>query len=291
MRHVFLSIRNIAVIARKAYVRHSNLSQHVSGDCLAIARNNGFSLIELVVVLVIIGLIVGGITSGQNLIRSAQLQSVITDIKKYESSSASFQERYFQLPGDMNNATDFWGAAHTTASTCLTTASTGEETCNGDANGIISTSTGSNEYFRAWQHLANAGLLEGSFPGVQGSEGAAHAVPGTNVPESRISGAGYSFFNVGSRSSDSTYYDGEYGNAIFFGKDANSNAATTGEAITTEEAWNADKKTDDGRPGYGSVRTFKTNHSANCATGDTATAEYKLTQSSNSCALIFITGF
>jgi prepilin-type N-terminal cleavage/methylation domain-containing protein len=40
-----------------------------------------FSLIEFVVVLVIIGLIVGGITSGQNLIRSAQLQTIITDKK------------------------------------------------------------------------------------------------------------------------------------------------------------------------------------------------------------------
>jgi prepilin-type N-terminal cleavage/methylation domain-containing protein len=98
---------------------------------------NAFSLIELVVVLVIIGLIVDGITSGQNLIRSAQLQSVITDVKKYEAAVAAFQERYFQLPGDMSNATDFWGAAHTTASTCYTTASTGEETCNGDGNGSI----------------------------------------------------------------------------------------------------------------------------------------------------------
>jgi prepilin-type N-terminal cleavage/methylation domain-containing protein len=43
-----------------------------------------FSLIELVVVLVIIGLIVGDITSGQNLIRSAQLQSVVTDYKRYK---------------------------------------------------------------------------------------------------------------------------------------------------------------------------------------------------------------
>jgi prepilin-type N-terminal cleavage/methylation domain-containing protein len=99
--------------------------------------NKAFSLIELVVVLVIIGLIVGGITSGQNLIRSAQLQSVVTDKKKYESAIAAFQERYFQLPGDMNNATDFWGAAHTTEATCVTTVSTGEETCNGDGNGKI----------------------------------------------------------------------------------------------------------------------------------------------------------
>jgi hypothetical protein len=106
------------------------------------------------------------------LIRSAQLQSIITDVKKFESSTAAFRERYFQLPGDMSNATDFWGTAHTTEATCKTTASTGTETCNGDGDGRLESNlTGTDENFRFWQHLANAGLIEGSYTGAQGSAG------------------------------------------------------------------------------------------------------------------------
>jgi prepilin-type N-terminal cleavage/methylation domain-containing protein len=50
----------------------------------------GFSLIELVVVLVIVVLIIGGISTGQNLIRSAQVQAIITDAKQFESATFMF---------------------------------------------------------------------------------------------------------------------------------------------------------------------------------------------------------
>jgi hypothetical protein len=96
-------------------------------------------------------LIVGGVTSGQNLIRSAQLQGVVTDFKKFDAATATFRERYFQLPGDMSNATDFWGSA-----TCPGTAGTGTQTCNGDGDGQVLADNGANNYgenFTFWQHM------------------------------------------------------------------------------------------------------------------------------------------
>lgn len=104
---------------------------------------------ELSIVLVILGLLTGGILAGQLLIRAAELRSVTTEYNRYVTAVQSFRDKYFALPGDMNNAAAFWGAADgSTGNTaaCVTTASTSTATCNGDGNGIVSPSSSSNEY-------------------------------------------------------------------------------------------------------------------------------------------------
>ena len=62
----------------------------------------GFTLIELSVVLVIIGLIVGGILIGQDLIRSAEVRAQITQIEKYNQAVNTFKGKYGGIPGDLN---------------------------------------------------------------------------------------------------------------------------------------------------------------------------------------------
>ena len=71
----------------------------------------GFSLVELSIVLVILGLLVGGVLTGQSLIRAAELRSVSTEYSRYVASVHTFRDKYFALPGDMTNATQFWGTA------------------------------------------------------------------------------------------------------------------------------------------------------------------------------------
>ncbi|MBY6117485.1 prepilin-type N-terminal cleavage/methylation domain-containing protein [Mameliella alba] len=71
---------------------------------------SGFSLVELSIVLVILGLLIGGVLTGQNLIRAAELRSVMTEFKTYQTAVMTFRDKYFALPRDMTNATDFfWG--------------------------------------------------------------------------------------------------------------------------------------------------------------------------------------
>lgn len=60
----------------------------------------GFTLVEVSIVLVIIGLILGGILQGQSLIRSMQVKDVMSIIKDLQTSSQFFKERYHYLPGD-----------------------------------------------------------------------------------------------------------------------------------------------------------------------------------------------
>ncbi len=125
-----------------------------------------FSLVELSIVLVILGLLTGGILTGQSLIRASELRSITTDMNRYVTATQTFRDKYFAVPGDMRNATAFWGVAAGTGSdaTCANTVSTSAATCNGNGDGVIQTfNVAFDEIFLAPKHLANAGLIEGSY--------------------------------------------------------------------------------------------------------------------------------
>src|ERR1700735_2969244 len=63
----------------------------------------GFTLIELSIVLVIIGLIVGGVLVGQDLIRAADVRAQISQIEKYQTAVNTFRGKYGYLPGDIKD--------------------------------------------------------------------------------------------------------------------------------------------------------------------------------------------
>jgi prepilin-type N-terminal cleavage/methylation domain-containing protein len=65
------------------------------------ARHQGFTLIELSIVLVIIGLIVGAVLVGQDLIRAAEVRAQISQIEKYNTAVNTFRDKYGALPGDL----------------------------------------------------------------------------------------------------------------------------------------------------------------------------------------------
>ncbi len=212
----------------------------------------GFSLVELSIVLVILGLLTGGILSGQSLIRAAELRSVSTDYQRYVAATYAFRDRYFAMPGDFARATDFWGIAGGTGAdvTCRETISTGRETCNGDGDGWIRGDLPhENEILRFWQHLANAGLIEGQFKGVQGTVlgYAGMYAPGENIPMSKISGASWAAYYVAASAGTTT-------NFIF---PASNWLILRGNQLTPEECWNVDSKMDDGRPATGKMLVYK----------------------------------
>src|ERR1035441_8304528 len=63
--------------------------------------SSGFTLIEMAIVLVIIGLIVGGVLVGQDLIKAAEVRAQISQIEKYNTAVNTFRGKYDALPGDI----------------------------------------------------------------------------------------------------------------------------------------------------------------------------------------------
>lgn len=235
---------------------------------------SAFSLVELSVVLVILGLLTGGILAGQSLIRAAELRSVTTEISRYQTAVSVFQDKYFAFPGDMTNAFSFWGATIGCTNTVMQADSAG---CNGNGDGQIFHNT--SEMLRLWQMLAAAGLIEGSFTG--NYNGVTTWQPGTHVPASKIGGAGWGMSWVNPNLYE-FWLNTTYGNWMQLGKPFAGNLPISA-ALKPEEAWNLDTKLDDGLPGTGGVIGGTALGQLNCTSGTT----YLLSNSSLVCGIAY----
>ena len=87
-------------------------NQHCDVSMPTPERKTGFTLIELSIVLVIVGLIVGGVMVGRDLIEAGKIRSQITQISDIETQINTFKLKYNCLPGDCANATDIIGATY-----------------------------------------------------------------------------------------------------------------------------------------------------------------------------------
>ncbi len=260
--------------------------------------NKGFSLVELAIVLAILGLLIGGILAGQSMIRGSSIQSTMTQIGAYRAAIVAFEDEYRALPGDMRNAVMYWGAqagatTDGTDATCQaldeTNPATGTETCNGDGDGLIESAVAS-EKFRFWQHLANAGLIEGYYSGVRASSSGNNIhEAGLNAPAAKLGSSSlYSVrgFNAIS-SGNGSWFPTRPVTRIAISTQANT-SYPEGAVLTNEEAWNIDKKMDDGRPGLGSVVSPNNSNVSDCADSDDPNAaEYQLNLSGEECWLLF----
>ncbi len=216
---------------------------------------HGFTLLELAIVLTIIGLIAGGIVAGSSMIRSAELRSLITELSQIRTSIAVFQEKYNELPGDMTNATFFWGAAP-----CPTGTSTGTLTCDGDGDGIITkgSSSGNNygEMFTFWKHLENAEMISGTYTGRSDVGGPVHCTAENSFNSKMQNGLIITFNLDRVITGSTTGFDGEYRQNYlqFSGDDPTLTTSPSVPLLTPTEAWKIDTKFDDAKPAKGLVK-------------------------------------
>lgn len=238
-------------------------------------KNYGFSLVELSIVLVILGLLTGGILAGQNLIKAAELRSIGTQMEKVNTAMYTFRDKYFAMPGDMPNAFDFWGV---TAACTDTVANNGNPNgCNGDGDGNIEEEVGGGEDLRAPQHLALAGLIEGSYTGIPAPSGNLRQLELNTIP-SRVSTVGlwinYQQSGLGTRS----------GNVLTFAKEAGNYPLN--HAFSPADQWNIDTKYDDGKPLEGRVTSLDVVAEEDCHND----INYLLTTNTIECRAIFWIG-
>jgi len=117
-------------------------------------KQRGFTLIEIAIVLVIIGLLLGGVLKGQELITSARVRNLISQQDGIKAAYFGFLDRFRALPGDYNQATvNITGIITTTCSG------------NGDGDGRIEKDGASTlgEHVLLWEHLSKGGFINGSY--------------------------------------------------------------------------------------------------------------------------------
>jgi len=112
-------------------------------------KQSGFTLVEIAIVLVIIGLLLGGALKGQELIENAKINRVKSDFDQISAAIYSYQDRYRALPGDDASADDNVGSAAT-----------------GNGDGLIggnwASTNNANESRMIWDHLRRAGFITGT---------------------------------------------------------------------------------------------------------------------------------
>jgi len=105
-------------------------------------KQSGFTLIEIAIVLVIIGLLLGGVLKGQEMMTNAKIKRVANDFNGISAAAFSYLDRYSSFPGDDPNANARWGAP----------------LVSGGGNGIIN----GGEQPDVWEHLRASGLISGT---------------------------------------------------------------------------------------------------------------------------------
>ena len=150
-------------------------------------KSKGFTLVEIAIVLVIIGLLIGGVLKGQEMINNAKIKRVGLDFDSISTALHSYQDLYRTLAGDDNAAQSRWGAS----------------VSNGDADGILSgkwTDKNDNKETRIiWQHLRYAKLITGDktsfeqpvnpYSGIIGIENDNFGLTGLVICMSNVDGA------------------------------------------------------------------------------------------------------
>jgi prepilin-type N-terminal cleavage/methylation domain-containing protein len=209
-------------------------------------KEAGFTLVELAIVMIIIGLLIGGILKGQELVANAQVTATVAQIKGLDGAISTFRDKYSAMPGDML-------APDVRLRDC------GAAPCNNPGNGdgrilegaILAVPTVTQERLVAFTHMAAADLISGV--DINGE-----ARFGSALPEAKIGGGFWIGFsptqNLGGGINN--VRPGHY--LVLNGLVAAVAAGST-TGITATQAAQIDRKLDDGDAASGDVQSTGSN--------------------------------
>lgn len=237
-----------------------------------------FTLLELSIVIVIIGLIVADISAGQSLVRQASLRSISSELNEIRQSLNAFNLAYDAIPGDMSNAWDYWGT------NCADT----EANCNGNGNSKINNTTIKEEWM-FWKHMSLAGTYPGTFAGtaVGGAYGSGNCLTGFNIPAAAIGSTGYRVESYSGAGAVVFQFNHPVNVMIQFGANVDNVVAGScadNAALTPTETKALDTKLDDGFEKNGRLIADNTADGPNCLDGSN---NYDLSQTTPQCRLFY----
>jgi prepilin-type N-terminal cleavage/methylation domain-containing protein len=242
----------------------------------------GFTLVELAIVMIIIGLLIGGILKGQELIINARVSSTVAQIKAIESGISGFRDKYASFPGDIALPGT---RLPNCAGTCSAVAAGGVL-----GNGLIepvdvgAAQVIGDEVGMAFIHLSAAGMVGGaqSQPAALGIGQTNPATPlGGHMSIAQESGGATTGVILNAGMPSGTY--------VMIKDDAVGAVATADDTqvMTPANAGNIDRKLDDGQPNTGSVRAVGVGGAAtNCALTNTAAGIYNESVGGNVCGVV-----
>lgn len=196
----------------------------------------GFTLVELAIVMIIIGLLIGGVLKGQELIKNAQVSATITQIEGFDGALSTFKDKYGAMPGDM--LTPSTRLRNCTAAPCSTA---------GNANGRIEGSNAAQpigapalatEGLVAFPQLAAADLISGV--SITGGT----VTFGSYLPDAKV-GGGYWIGYSTTADLGAGMTAGRIGHYLILTGTPAAVAAATATGITATQAAQIDRKLDD----------------------------------------------
>jgi len=226
-------------------------------------KQQGFTLIELSIVLVIIGLIVAAILTGQDMIKASEIRATVGQVEKYNSAVNTFRTKYNGIPGDIlyTQSSNFGLFSETSVAGGGLGGGAGHQDGNGLLEGAAAAvvASGAGETLDFWRHLSDANLVDG----LLGTSGNSAIVSTTGLPTGAVTIADQSFppsrmnpvqhFIVLSVSGFNYYEMMPVSGITAAGTYT---FGTTG--ITPINAYNIDIKLDDGNPNTGVVTAQST---------------------------------
>lgn len=263
-----------------------------------------FTLVELAIVMTIIGLLIGGILKGQELLENARVTSTIAQVKSYEAAVTAFRDIYDGLPGDLRNAGNRIPGCNVNCTPFAARAGDGFVMTSSWGNdegwdtfpddGLMlpsSDGNGRDEQFLFWIHLLKANLISGVSD--QGLTTATPSQWGVTEPAAKVGGGFVAGSNSGAPTVIAPDIPGPSGlilALIGVNKDSNGIHSLPGNAVLIPmRAAQIDRKMDDGDPGVGSVvaEGTSTSYATSCiVSAGSGQYSYNETISSKDCNLL-----
>ncbi len=223
-------------------------------------KQSAFTLVELAIVLVIIGLIVGGVLVGQDLINAAKIRATVSDIEKYNAAATTFREKYSGLPGDLLNTRAVQFGFNTAANDAARDGTLG----HGDGNneiygcdqGYDDTQALGCETTLFWVDLSRAGLVP-----MRATSTSINATGQTNLSTAQLAGSILPTTKLRDTALVSVFYNYKSTHLFGIGELSTTGVSaslgirngTQGYGLTPLEATAIDQKLDDGEPLTGAV--------------------------------------